>query len=239
MVKIMNVHNSSKGCDGFWEAYRGCAEENRVRPDRSPFYVNWARDFANFLPEKPLNERSRKDIEAFLTDLGKRRGIADWQVRQAEHALRILYEIFLPRYAPERHTGVATDGKHPVQEAIAKTDGFRDRVIPGEVERQFSELVGAVKTEVRSRHYSYRTETAYLDWVRRFIAFHNYADPRELDAPTSVKTYLDYLAVEREVAASTQNQALNALVFFYGQVMRKPLEEMEEFARAKHLVSPS
>ena len=41
----------------FWEAYRGCAEENRVRPDRSPFYVNWARDFANFLPEKPFPEQ--------------------------------------------------------------------------------------------------------------------------------------------------------------------------------------
>ena len=48
-----------------------------------------------------------------------------------------------------------------------------------------------------------------------------------------MKTYLDYLAVEREVAASTQNQALNALVFFYGQVLRKSLGEMEEFTRAK------
>ena len=47
MVKIMNLRNSSKGCDGFWEAYCACAEENRVRPDRSPFYVNWAKDFAN------------------------------------------------------------------------------------------------------------------------------------------------------------------------------------------------
>ena len=82
MVKIVDVRNS-KEPDGFWEAYRGCAEENRVRPDRSAFYVNWAKDFANFLPEKPLKDRSRKDIEAFLADLGKRRGIADWQVRQA------------------------------------------------------------------------------------------------------------------------------------------------------------
>jgi len=195
--------------------------------------VNWAKDFANFLPEKPLTDRSRKDIEAFLADLGKRRGIADWQVRQAEHALKILYEIFLPGYAPEKHTAVAPAGKDPVQEAIAKTDGFRDRVIPGEVERQFPELIEAVKTEVRTRHYSYRTETTYLDWVRRFIAFYDYVNPAGLDAPTAVKTYLDYLAVEREVTASTQNQALNALVFFYGQVLRKPLGEMGEFARAK------
>ena len=96
-MKTMDVRNSSKERDGFWEAYRACAEENRVRPDRSPFYVNWAKDFANFLPEKPLTDRSRKDIEAFLVHLGKRRGVADWQVRQAEHALRILYEIFLVR----------------------------------------------------------------------------------------------------------------------------------------------
>ena len=56
MVKIMDARNSSKERSGFWEAYRACAEENRVRPDRSPFYVNWAKDFANFLPEKPFPE---------------------------------------------------------------------------------------------------------------------------------------------------------------------------------------
>ena len=233
MVKTMDFHNSSKESRVLWEAYRACAKENGVRTDRSPFYVNWANDFANFLPEKSLEDRSRKDIEAFLADLGKRPAIAAWQVRQAEHALKILYEIFLPHYAPEKHTALAPDRKHPVQEAKTKTDGFRDRVIPGEVERRFSKLIEAVKTEVRSRHYSYRTETSYLEWVRRFIAFHDYADPARLDAAAAVKTYLDYLAVEREVTASTQNQALNALVFFYGQVLRKPLGEMEEFARAK------
>jgi hypothetical protein len=52
----MDFRNSSKERNVFGEAYRACAEENRVRPDRSPFYVNWAKDFANFLPEKPLKE---------------------------------------------------------------------------------------------------------------------------------------------------------------------------------------
>jgi integron integrase len=106
-------------------------------------------------------------------------------------------------------------------------------VIPGEAERRFSKLIEAAKAEVRSRHYSYRTETSYLDWIRRFIAFHDYANPGGLDAPVAVKTYLDYLALEREVTASTQNQALNALVFFYGEVLQKPIGEIEEFARAK------
>jgi integron integrase len=223
----------SQGRDSFWEAYRACVEGNRVRPDRSPFYVNWAKDFANFMPGKPLRDRSGEDIESFLSDLGKRKSIADWQVRQAEHALKILYEIFLPHYAPEKHTPLVPPRKHPPQEAITKMDKFFDQVIPGEVERKFPELVESVKTEVRSRHYSYRTETTYLDWVRRFIAFHDYANPERPDAAAAVKNYLDYLAVEREVAASTQNQALNALVFFYGQVLRQPIGEMEEFARAK------
>jgi integron integrase len=113
-----------------------------------------------------------------------------------------------------------------------KAGVFRDRVIPGEVERLFSPLLEALKTEIRSRHYSIRTESAYVDWVRRFIAFHNYIDPANLDA-ASVKEYLDYLAVERKIAASTQNQALNALVFFFKFIIKKPIEDMESFIRAK------
>src|SRR4030042_3706500 len=112
----MDFRDSSKERKVFWEAYRGGAEENGVRPDRSPFYVNWANDFANFLPEKSLEDRSRKDIETFLADLGKRPAIAAWQVRQAEHALKILYEIFLPHYAPEKHAALAAARTRPVQE---------------------------------------------------------------------------------------------------------------------------
>ncbi len=106
MVKIMDIPDS-RGRESFWEAYRACTEENRVRHDRAQFYVNWAKDFANFLPEKLLKDRSRKDVEAFLASLGKRRGIAEWQVRQAEHALTILYENLLPHYAPEKRAAVA------------------------------------------------------------------------------------------------------------------------------------
>jgi hypothetical protein len=85
MVTIMDIPNS-RGRDVFWEAYQECAEENRVPPDRSQFYVNWAKDFANFLPEKPLRDRSRKDIEAFLAELGKRRGIADWPAMERKYS---------------------------------------------------------------------------------------------------------------------------------------------------------
>jgi hypothetical protein len=71
---------------------------------------------------------------------------------------------------------------------------FRDQVIPGEVERRYPSLVDTLKTEVRNRHYSIRTETAYAEWVRRFVAFHGYSDPATLHA-RAMKEYLDFLAV--------------------------------------------
>jgi len=217
----------------FWEAYRACAEENRVAQDRSRYFLRWARDFVDFMPEKRLKARSAEDIKSFLTSLSQREGIASWQVRQAEHALRILYEIFLPAYSPEKPVPTKPGKSLPAQKVEAKAPCFRDRVLPGEVERRFPLLVERLKTEMRTRHYSYRTETSYLDWMRRFIAFHNYADPQGIDPAVAVKEYLEYLALKREVSASTQNQALNALVFFYGQVLRKAIGEMGEFARAK------
>jgi integron integrase len=219
----------------FWDAFKACVEDSRVRPDRSPFYVGWAQAFVDFLPGKRLRDRSRQDIEAFLADIGKRSGIEKWQVRQAEHSLRILFEVFLPRYVPQETRSPAIEAHRNISSAriAPKVRAFRDRAVPGEVERLFPSLLDALKTEIRTRHYSIRTETAYLDWARRFIAFQGYADPREIDGTAAVKEYLDYLATEREVAASTQNQALNALVFFYNHALRKPFGEMEAFVRAK------
>jgi hypothetical protein len=63
----MDVRNSSKERKVFWEAYQACGEENGVRPDGSPFYLNWANDFANFLPEKSLQDRSRNGHPASVS----------------------------------------------------------------------------------------------------------------------------------------------------------------------------
>ena len=227
--------NKSARTQRFWDAFKACAEDNRVRPDSSPFYIKWVRAFVDFQPEKRLRERSRQDIEAFLAQLGKRPGIKDRQVRQAEHALKILYETFLPGYAPETTANPAEkiEEKKPAASFRTRAGAFRDRVVPGEVERLFSPLIVALRAEIRSRHYSIRIETAYVDWVRRFIAFQNYADPRRFDAAGVVKQYLEYLATVREVAASTQNQALNALVFFYTHALKAPFGDMGGFVRAK------
>ncbi len=228
--------DNSMAVQRFWDAFKACVEENRVRSDRSTFYVKWAQAFVNFLPGKRLRERSRQDIEGFLAELAKRPAVKDWQVRQAEHAVKILYETFLPGYSPETAANPAVKMEEKKTAAcfpVKRAGRFRDRVVPGEVERLFAPLIDALKAEIRSRHYSIRTETAYADWVRRFIAFQEYADPRRIDATAAVKDYLEYLAIVREVAASTQNQVLNALVFFYAHALKMPFGDMGGFVRAK------
>jgi site-specific recombinase XerD len=71
-----------------------------------------------------------------------------------------------------------------------------------------------VRREIRRRNYSYKTEQAYVGWIKRFIYFHNITHPKEMGA-TEVKHFLNYLANEQNVVASAQNQALSALVFLY------------------------
>ncbi|MCL4810034.1 MAG: integron integrase [Thermoanaerobaculia bacterium] len=85
---------------------------------------------------------------------------------------------------------------------------------------------------LRAKHYSLRTERAYVDWARRYILFHDKRHPQEL-GPECVNRFLTHLAVHGKVAASTQNQALAALLFLYGQVLQTPLPDTGGLVRAR------
>lgn len=93
-------------------------------------------------------------------------------------------------------------------------------------------LLDLVRQRIRVKHYSIRTETAYVDWIKRFIIFHGKRHPREMAGP-EVEAFLTYLAVQRKVAASTQNQALAALLFLYREVLGIELDWLEGVTRAK------
>lgn len=93
-------------------------------------------------------------------------------------------------------------------------------------------LLERMRAELRSRHYSPRTERAYVLWVRRFVRFHGLRHPSELGGP-EVGTFLTHLAVDRSVAASTQNQALSALLFLYRHLLGRELGEFGSVARAR------
>ena len=93
-------------------------------------------------------------------------------------------------------------------------------------------LIEQVREVIRCKHYSIRTEQAYIDWIRRYIFFHDRQHPKHLAEP-HINAFLTHLAVKRKVAASTQNQALCALVFLYREVLKKQRGEFGDFPRAK------
>jgi integron integrase len=95
-----------------------------------------------------------------------------------------------------------------------------------------SPFLESARAAVRVRNYSYATEQTYVDWVKTLILFHKKRHAAEM-VERRVGAYLSYLAVDRNVSASTQNQALNALVFLYNYVIERPLEQTHGVVRAK------
>jgi integron integrase len=93
-------------------------------------------------------------------------------------------------------------------------------------------LLPQVVSVIRTKGYSYSTEKTYTHWIKRFIRFHNYRHPDEMGEAEIVE-FLSYLANESKVSSSTQNQALNAIVFLYRWVLRRDLGNFSHFARAK------
>ena len=95
-----------------------------------------------------------------------------------------------------------------------------------------SRLLEQVREAVRTRHYSIRTEEAYLRWIREYILFFDKRHPSDLGA-TEIGVFVSHLAVKRNVAASTQNQALSALLFLYREVLGQPVEWVDDIERAR------
>jgi integron integrase len=93
-------------------------------------------------------------------------------------------------------------------------------------------LLDQLRIAIRTRHYSVRTEQSYVDWARRFILFHDKRHPKDMGA-SHVEAFLSYLAVQRKVSASTQNQARAALLFLYQQVLGIKLPWLDEIVMAK------
>jgi integron integrase len=91
-------------------------------------------------------------------------------------------------------------------------------------------LLDRVRQHLRVKHYSIRTEQAYVDWIRRFIIFHGKRHPNEM-GEEEITAFLTHLAVNRHVAASTQNQAFSALLFLYQQVLERKLDFIDKVER--------
>jgi integron integrase len=205
--------------ESFWTEYNTLLGKLGVPESNSKYYVGWAQRFERFIKGLPFNRVTPEIVQGFLSDLKNEHWITDWHVDQARHALRILYKEHL-KIGLNR-----ASFRHPVR---AK-DYAGSRAIRV---RSHEELISALVAEIRVRHYSIRTEDAYVGWVKRFLAYSAVKDATQL-TPGHVRKYLTFLANDREVSSSTQNQALNAIVFLFTEVMKLDPGDFTDFARAK------
>jgi integrase len=136
----------------------------------------------------------------------------------------------LPLKTYDAHTvsrSTATDLLHP-------TGASAPRAVhePGPPAPNPPRLLDRVREVIRAKHYSRRTEKAYVHWIKRFIFFHHKRHPAEMGA-TEITAFLTSLAVRDKVAASTQNQALSGLLFLYREVLGVELPWLDDVVRAK------
>lgn len=151
-------------------------------------------------------------VRHFCEELERGGRWQDWQVRQAEHALRIYFVNFLNR----------TDWHRQPSAAVVDADG---RTTPLAALQQ-------LRSRIRTRHYSYRTECSYADWVRRFLDYLAQRDgPRPRVTPAGVRDFLTHL--NQRVAASTQNQAQSAILFLCREVLGLDVDGLAHTTRAK------
>ena len=94
-------------------------------------------------------------------------------------------------------------------------------------------LLDQLRFAIRAKHYSIRTEEAYVHWCKRFILFHQKRHPKAMREP-EVAQFLNHLAVNEKVSSSTHNQALSAIVFFYGEVLGLQLGTIQKLERPTH-----
>lgn len=243
-----NVKGNNPAPGGLWGAFHNNLLGHGIEPDHVVWYVRWAQEFAKS-KKGPLVSRSGADIMHYLEKVARRPQIRGWQIKQAVHALRFLYQEQLDSAwagkwewdKAEQHalslTGknsvVRPDSRGGERAIYSGADRLFADTIPGrEFKIKHSEFIDSLRKEIRRRHYSLRTEQTYESWAMRFLAFHRDKPYSELGAE-EVRIFLDYLVQERQVSASTQSQALNGLVFLFKHALQRPLGDIGIFTRSK------
>jgi integron integrase len=212
---------------------------------RIPHFVRWVVRFLRVSRLRP-NELWSDTLRLFLKDLDEGRA-PDWQVRQAAQAVSAYCGQFLRAVAPPpAAAAVPLSRPEPVTARTAPPPGQADgrgcspsarpavdacapdvgsARVPAEIEAEMERLL-------RLRHYSPRTVRSYLGWTRRYLRYVGTRQPAVPDA-ADLRAYLSYLATRRQVSASTQNQAFNALLFLYRFVYQVELGDMTTTLRAR------
>jgi len=227
----------------FWDKYISKTISYEVPEGSRLWYVKHVEAFIKAQNGVRLVAVSSADVEAYLEVIGRKRYIVDWKFRQVVDALRILFcDLVNSSWAKDFDWQMWIDNSKDLPKdhvTVARTASIANdnRAANGSetlcaCRQKFSDLFENLIKEVRLRDYSYRTEQAYSDWLARFIIFSGIKSKGDFTAER-ISLYLEYLAINRNVAVSTQNQALNALVFFCAQVLQLDIEEKIVFQRSR------
>jgi integron integrase len=187
-----------------------------------------------------LEKHGASEVKDYLNVIGRNQNLQDWQIIQIVHALEILFrDLFHAAWARAFDWQSLKQEVTPGDPGIPEISGgpgpggpWKDSIAGKGKTGTSDGVIDQVRQAVRKRHYTIRTEETYVTWIRRYL---NYCGKKGLEKTTAldVISYLEYLAIQRRVSPSTQNQALNALVFLYDKTLDRPLGDLGPFARAK------
>ena len=190
---------------------RKLAAENQI-----PFYAGWASKFIRFSNARQSTP-SDLNIQLFLDDLKKNPKIQDWQVAQAQNAIKLYADHFL-----------AGNKSAPVSE----TSEVQKPIFP-----DAAAVHQKIREALRIKHYAYSTERTYTDWFERFYEYLTQVKKKDWETQGAdeedVRDYLSHLAIKQHVSSSTQNQAFNALLFLFRHVLQIDLKDLSQTVRAK------
>lgn len=234
--------NTKNNVAVFWNRYLEHLEKRQVKEATRRWYVRRAEEFIRAAKGKKLAAHSAGDINRYLEEQGRKDRISDWQFGQIVDAIQILLETAGVGCVKDvdweywRNTARSLGASHPT---VAAGDGILPSAWPvgrsflyDAVRKRYEAVLDRLASAVRQRKYSYRTEQAYFGWTCRFLLFVGEREPDGIQ-PGDVAAFLEKLAVRDRVAASTQHQALNALVFFFSQALGRELGDLGGFAKAK------
>ncbi|MET0069962.1 MAG: site-specific integrase [Candidatus Thiodiazotropha sp.] len=225
----------------FWHNYLSILEKNSVPANARQWYRRHIEEYINAHSTVKLQQHLPHHVDRYLNAKGRLPRLEEWQFRQIAEALRLLFcELINPAWASEydwyrwRAYARELESDHPtlMRDAnpallVAPSSNplikrFRD---------ENSALHLAFVKTIRVRRMAARTEKTYDHWLVRFFQYHQWQEIDKL-SPKDISAYLEYLALERRVSASTQKVAMNSLVFFYREVLGKNLEGVFSYARA-------
>jgi integron integrase len=214
----MHMQSKSRVPEDVWRSYESALKKKAVPENNITHYKRWVRRFEAEFPAKLLRSRSARDIEGFLSSLEMDPSILAWQLKQAAEAISFFYrEIF--------HRNWALDPISPV------SGGDREKENLPSGDPQARQHLKNLRLCLASRRYSPKTIETYTLWVRRYLRF-LMARKASKPTPELVKAFLEDLVVRQKLAEGTQRLALNAVAFFFGEVLNTPLGDLGGFAHS-------